>query len=88
MSGEERSRLLHFCTGSSRLVPHGFKALQSNDGHFRPFSIHSVRRRESSLPRSHTCFSRLEIPPYESRKELEENLKVAIEFAHTGFDMD
>jgi hypothetical protein len=88
MSSEDRSRLLQFCTGSSRLPPHGFKALQSNDGHYRRFSIHSIRRRDSMLPRSHACFSRLEMPPYESKKEMAEHLKVALNCAHIGFDMD
>jgi hypothetical protein len=36
----------------------GFKALQSNDGHFRRFNIQSVRRQDLLYPRAHTCFNK------------------------------
>jgi hypothetical protein len=44
MSEEERVRLLHFTTGSSRLPAQGFKALQSTDGKFRKFNIQSIAK--------------------------------------------
>ncbi len=50
MSPEEKTNLLQFCTGSSRLPPLGFKTLTSNDGCFCRFSIHSIPRSVSLLP--------------------------------------
>ncbi|CAM9483914.1 unnamed protein product [Phaeothamnion confervicola] len=100
---EERARLLQFCTGSSRLPAHGFKALQSNDGNFRRFTIQSVRKREPRggrqaggrrltgdmvFPRAHTCFNKLDLPVYESRKELEEYVSAVISMELTGFTID
>ncbi|MEQ2174019.1 hypothetical protein GOODEAATRI_003473, partial [Goodea atripinnis] len=37
------------------------------------------------LPRAHTCFNRLDLPPYESFEELREKLNIAIENAQ-GFE--
>ncbi|CAM9207238.1 unnamed protein product [Chrysoparadoxa australica] len=76
LTAEERARLLQFCTGSSRLPPHGFKALQSNDGNFRQFSIQSIRRRDTAWPRGSTCFNKLYLPVYTSRDELLEFVSV------------
>ncbi|KAG5191938.1 E3 ubiquitin-protein ligase NEDD4 [Tribonema minus] len=87
-TAEERARLLQFITGSSCVPPHGFKALQSNDGQFRRFSICSARKADTHYPRAHTCFNKLDLPLYESRAELEECLSTAIAFACTGFDID
>lgn len=35
--------------------------------------------RETWLPRSHTCFNRLDLPPYKSYEQLVEKLNYAIE---------
>ncbi|CAB1116618.1 unnamed protein product [Ectocarpus sp. CCAP 1310/34] len=87
-SEDEKARLLQFCTGSSRLPAHGFKALQSNDGSFRAFSLQSITKRDSAFPRAHTCFNKLDLPTYESKKELEECLGLCICFELTGFTID
>ena len=50
MSQEERSRLLQFVTGSSRLPVQGFKALQSTDGKYRRFNIQSITKSVSLKP--------------------------------------
>lgn len=34
---------------------------------------------ENWLPRSHTCFNRLDLPPYKSYEQLREKLTMAIE---------
>jgi HECT-domain (ubiquitin-transferase) len=54
----------------------------------RRFSISSTRTRETLYPRAHTCFNKLDLPLYETKKELEDCLSVAINFAYTGFDID
>ncbi|CAN0188052.1 unnamed protein product [Pylaiella littoralis] len=87
-SEDEKARFLQFCTGSSRLPAHGFKALQSNDGSFRSFSVQSITKRESAFPRAHTCFNKLDLPMYETKKELEECLGLCICFELTGFTID
>ncbi len=35
--------------------------------------------KDSWLPRSHTCFNRLDLPPYKSYEQLAEKLTFAIE---------
>jgi len=42
------------------------------------FCIEKVGK-ESWLPRSHTCFNRLDLPPYRSYEQLSEKLTYAIE---------
>ena len=39
------------------------------------------------LPRAHTCFNRIDIPDYASKKELLFNLKVVLENEVFGFGM-
>jgi hypothetical protein len=46
---DERVRLLQFVTGCGGLPAQGFKALQSNDGHFRKFNIQSILKVVSEL---------------------------------------
>lgn len=56
-------------------VPHeGFKILRGSDGPKR-FCIERWGE-EESLPRAHTCFNRLELPPYRDRNTLISKLKV------------
>lgn len=74
---ERRSRLLQFATGTSRLPVNGFKDLQGSDGP-RRFTIDKSGN-PSQLPRSHTCFNRIELPPYEDYESLEKKLLFAIE---------
>ena len=42
------------------------------------FCIEKVGK-EPWLPRSHTCFNRLDLPPYKSYEQLSEKLTLAIE---------
>ena len=73
-----RARLLQFVTGSSRTPIGGFSALIGSNGAVQPFSLERYGL-PTMLPRSHTCFNRLDLPPYRSRQELEEKLTIAIE---------
>ena len=75
---EQKARLLQFTTGTSRIPVNGFKDLQGSDGP-RRFTIEKYGD-SSKLPRSHTCFNRLDLPPYEDIKTLEDKLRLAIEY--------
>lgn len=74
---ERKSRLLQFTTGTSRVPVNGFKDLQGSDGP-RRFTIEKSGD-PAGLPRSHTCFNRLDLPPYTDYESLEQKLLFAIE---------
>ncbi|KAJ6613271.1 hypothetical protein B0H10DRAFT_2048963 [Mycena sp. CBHHK59/15] len=74
---ERKSRLLQFTTGTSRVPVNGFKDLQGSDGP-RRFTIERSGD-PHGLPRSHTCFNRLDLPPYQDYESLETKLIYAIE---------
>ena len=74
---EKRVRLLQFVTGTSRLPIQGFRELHGSDG-LRKFTIEKTGSVES-LPKSHTCFNRLDLPPYYSYEQLYSKLTYAIE---------
>uniref|UniRef100_A0A8C6MLW9 HECT-type E3 ubiquitin transferase n=1 Tax=Nothobranchius furzeri TaxID=105023 RepID=A0A8C6MLW9_NOTFU len=76
---ERRARLLQFVTGSSRVPLQGFKALQAGAAGPRLFTIHQIDASTNNLPKAHTCFNRIDIPPYESYDKLYDKLLTAIE---------
>uniref|UniRef100_G1NZR5 E3 ubiquitin-protein ligase n=1 Tax=Myotis lucifugus TaxID=59463 RepID=G1NZR5_MYOLU len=78
---ERRARLLQFVTGSTRVPLQGFKALQGSTGAAGPrlFTIHLIDANTDNLPKAHTCFNRIDIPPYESYEKLYEKLRIAVE---------
>ncbi|XP_076177949.1 E3 ubiquitin-protein ligase Nedd4 isoform X2 [Ptiloglossa arizonensis] len=76
-SNEMRSRLLQFVTGTSRVPMNGFKELYGSNGP-QLFTIEKWGTPES-YPRAHTCFNRIDLPPYESYQQLREKLIKAIE---------
>ncbi|KAM9301602.1 NEDD4-like E3 ubiquitin-protein ligase WWP2 [Gastrophryne carolinensis] len=77
MDNEKRIRLLQFVTGTCRLPVGGFAELIGSNGH-QKFCIDKVGK-DTWLPRSHTCFNRLDLPPYKSYEQLKEKLFFAIE---------
>ncbi|KAJ2775205.1 NEDD4 E3 ubiquitin-protein ligase [Coemansia nantahalensis] len=77
MDSEHQSRLLQFTTGTSRIPVNGFKDLQGSDGP-RRFTIEKSGD-VISLPKSHTCFNRIDLPPYIDYKTLASKLTLAIE---------
>jgi atrophin-1 interacting protein 5 (WW domain-containing E3 ubiquitin protein ligase 1) len=79
---EERSKLLQFVTGTCRVPVGGFSELIGSTGP-QLFCIERVGK-DNWLPRSHTCFNRLDLPPYRSYEQLAEKLKSAIEMTE-GF---
>ncbi|KAL4930097.1 NEDD4 family E3 ubiquitin-protein ligase [Aspergillus undulatus] len=74
---EQKSRLLQFTTGTSRIPVNGFKDLQGSDGP-RRFTIEKSGD-PIALPKSHTCFNRLDLPPYKTHETLEHKLSIAVE---------
>ncbi|VVC92941.1 unnamed protein product [Leptidea sinapis] len=77
MDNEKRARLLQFVTGTCRVPVGGFAELMGSNGPQR-FCIEKVGK-DTWLPRSHTCFNRLDLPPYKSYEQLCEKLNYAIE---------
>ncbi|XP_038662315.1 NEDD4-like E3 ubiquitin-protein ligase WWP2 isoform X2 [Scyliorhinus canicula] len=77
MDNEKRIRLLQFVTGTCRLPVGGFAELIGSNGP-QKFCIDKVGK-DFWLPRSHTCFNRLDLPPYKSYDQLKEKLLYAIE---------
>ncbi|RZF35830.1 hypothetical protein LSTR_LSTR008936 [Laodelphax striatellus] len=76
-NNEMRSRLLQFVTGTSRVPMNGFKELYGSNGP-QMFTIEKWGTPDN-YPRAHTCFNRLDLPPYESYQQLKEKLIKAIE---------
>ncbi|XP_069361522.1 E3 ubiquitin-protein ligase Nedd-4 isoform X9 [Maniola hyperantus] len=76
-SNEMRSRLLQFVTGTSRVPMNGFKELYGSNGP-QLFTIEKWGSPDN-YPRAHTCFNRIDLPPYESYQQLREKLVKAIE---------
>jgi E3 ubiquitin-protein ligase NEDD4 len=74
---EQKSRLLQFTTGTSRIPVNGFKDLQGSDGP-RRFTIEKAGEL-GNLPKAHTCFNRLDLPPYKSLETLQQKMTIAVE---------
>uniref|UniRef100_A0A8C5H9X0 E3 ubiquitin-protein ligase n=1 Tax=Gouania willdenowi TaxID=441366 RepID=A0A8C5H9X0_GOUWI len=77
VDNEVRLRLMQFVTGTCRLPLGGFAELMGSNGP-QKFCIEKVGK-DTWLPRSHTCFNRLDLPPYKSFDQLKEKLLFAIE---------
>ncbi|GAN03456.1 ubiquitin-protein ligase [Mucor ambiguus] len=74
---EKKSRLLQFTTGTSRIPVNGFKDLQGSDGP-RRFTIEKAGE-VTQLPKAHTCFNRIDMPPYKTYESLVAKLTMAVE---------
>ncbi|XP_065337299.1 E3 ubiquitin-protein ligase HECW2 isoform X1 [Cloeon dipterum] len=80
-TNEQRLRLLQFVTGTSSIPYEGFAALRGSTGP-RKFCIEKWGK-PNSLPRAHTCFNRLDLPPYPTLDTLYEKLLLAVEETST-----
>ncbi|KAJ8279678.1 hypothetical protein COCON_G00067440 [Conger conger] len=80
-NNEQRLRLLQFVTGTSSVPYEGFAALRGSNG-LRRFCIEKWGK-ITALPRAHTCFNRLDLPPYPSYTMLYEKLLIAVEETST-----
>ncbi|KAJ3411380.1 hypothetical protein HDV05_002305 [Chytridiales sp. JEL 0842] len=74
---EKKAKLLQFATGTSRIPVNGFKDLYGSDGP-RRFTIERINDIRQ-LPKAHTCFNRIDLPPYKTAEQLEGKLTMAIE---------
>uniref|UniRef100_A0A182N0Z7 HECT-type E3 ubiquitin transferase n=1 Tax=Anopheles dirus TaxID=7168 RepID=A0A182N0Z7_9DIPT len=81
LSNEQRLRLLQFVTGTSSIPHDGFAGLRGSNG-LRRFCIEKWGK-ANALPRSHTCFNRLDLPPYPTPDILYEKLVLAVEETNT-----
>jgi hypothetical protein len=71
-------RCFNSCNFTIRRIPvNGFKDLQGSDGP-RRFTIEKSGD-PSQLPKSHTCFNRIDLPPYKDYASLEHKLTLAVE---------
>ncbi len=73
----KRANLLQFSTGTSRIPVNGFKDLQGSDGP-RKFTLEVISDR-NILPRSHTCFNRIDLPHYDDYETFVSRITMAIE---------
>jgi len=71
MTPEDRAKLLHFATGSSRLPAAGFMGMSPH------FNI-AIGGEVDHLPQAHTCGNQLVLPRYQSKEQLAEKMKVAL----------
>lgn len=80
-SNEQRLRLLQFVTGTSSIPYEGFANLRGSTGP-RRFCIEKWGK-PNALPRAHTCFNRIDLPPYPTPDILYEKLLLAVEETNT-----
>uniref|UniRef100_A0A3B4YGB5 HECT-type E3 ubiquitin transferase n=1 Tax=Seriola lalandi dorsalis TaxID=1841481 RepID=A0A3B4YGB5_SERLL len=79
--GIKVSCLQWFVTGTSSIPYEGFASLRGSNGP-RRFCVEKWGK-ITSLPRAHTCFNRLDLPPYPSFSMLYEKLVTAVEETST-----
>ena len=77
MTDEVKKQLLVFTTGSDRVPVGGLSKLQ--------FVIARNGTDGTRLPSSHTCFNALMLCEYESKEQLENKLRMALEYRNCGF---
>ncbi|XP_041929210.1 E3 ubiquitin-protein ligase HECW2 isoform X1 [Alosa sapidissima] len=80
-NNEQRLRLLQFVTGTSSIPYEGFASLRGSNGP-RRFCVEKWGK-VTSLPRAHTCFNRLDLPPYPCFSMLYEKMLTAVEETST-----
>ena len=90
LSQKELSNLLMFSTGTSRVPFGGFAALESNRGNISQFMIERVdyQKGKKNFIKAHTCFNRLDIPEFQTRKEMEEAIKFISSNEIIGFGIE
>jgi E3 ubiquitin ligase SMURF1/2/E3 ubiquitin-protein ligase NEDD4 len=85
---EQRSKLLQWATGTSRVPVEGFTALQSNDGRRCPFMLRALPKGERyQMPIAHTCFNRIDLPIYKEKEMMRIHLMAMI-LEPTGFTQE
>ena len=86
MGAEQRTQLLHFCTGSARVPATGFGSLMGYHEQQQRFRLQRLTDEDTArLPTASTCFNTLRLPPYPSEAELRSKLRAALAGSQ-GFD--
>lgn len=88
---DKQAKLLQFVTGCSQLPAGGFKCLMGASQGNGPPIIRRFRIRKlpgQELPRAHTCFNVLDMPPYKKKAQVAKCLDIAIEMGSLGFGME
>ncbi|RQM26882.1 hypothetical protein B5M09_005426, partial [Aphanomyces astaci] len=84
MSPVDRSRLLQFATGSSRVPVQGFKGLTSYDGEICRFTLKGVPYEGGAYPATHACYNRIDLPLYPTKDMMKEALTMLLLSDPTG----
>lgn len=82
---EQKNRILQFVTGTCRIPMTGFADLQGSSG-TQLFCISKVGM-PNDLPKAHTCFNRIDLPPYPSYNVLKDKVTFAIDES-SGFEIE
>ncbi|KAA6352673.1 MAG: hypothetical protein EZS28_051800, partial [Streblomastix strix] len=89
MSSDEKRALLRFATGSPSLPAGGFSQLIGSTTN--KISLFTLRQTKylthHHLPVAHTCFNVIDLPPYKSKKELQQKIEQALENMGGGFTL-
>ena len=58
-----------------------FSNIQGSTGAAGPriFTLHLIDVDSNNLPKAHTCFNRLDVPPYETFEKMSDKLTQAVE---------
>ncbi|KAF0746370.1 hypothetical protein AaE_008154 [Aphanomyces astaci] len=88
MSPVDRSRLLQFATGSSRVPVQGFKGLTSYDGEICRFTLKGVPYEGGAYPATHACYNRIDLPLYPTKDMMKEALTMLLLSDPTGFTIE
>ena len=89
LGAAKKAELLKWATGSARCPLGGFAKLHGRDGVLRPFTLTSVELAQCAYPRAHTCFNRIDLPLFASKRDLVEAFTVALDPRHAeAFSMD
>jgi len=78
MNQEQRSKLLYFTWGRTRLPAQGSKD-------WKPFRLTRCQGGDDRLPVGHTCFFQLEMPDYSSEAVMRTRLLTALEYSGGEF---
>ena len=85
LDDHQRTRLLQFVTGTARVPAGGFKNLQGSAGVSCYFEICGIPGEDQAMPRSHTCFNRIDLPLYSSYEHMRHVLTNLISVDVQGF---
>jgi hypothetical protein len=88
INNDEKRKFLQFCTGSRSLPIEGFIGLKGQKKQPCKFSIESLTLKKSQFLRAHTCFNSLELPMYESRKEVEAAVRYVLDQKEFYFGLE